>query len=302
MRMRKVLLLAFAMGLLLAAPAPAKTVTVDISRLGFVPSAVTVQQGDTVTWTNKDTVNHQVVCSACPFTSNPLPPGQSTQYTFTKAGKFSTIDPLNKNKKATVTVAAAPTVVGGSAAPRVLDYGSATTISGTISTGQASQKVDILAQTCGENASKVVASATTTTGGAYTWQTQPALLTTYQVRYKPATGSAVTSTTLPVSVRPIVGLGKSGRGKFLVRVVAAQSFVGKAVSFQRFVQKSRRWTTVKTAFLGVRAAASQPLAGTTVSSVTVKTSLKRGLKVRAVLPAGQAAPCYAAARSRTIFS
>jgi plastocyanin/ribosomal protein L37E len=300
--MRKVLLLALAVGLLVAAPAPAKTVTVDISRIGFVPSAVTIQQGDTVTWTNKDTVNHQVVCATCPFTSAPLSPGQSAQFTFAKVGKFSTVDPLNKNKKGTVNVEATPAAVGGSATPRVLDYGSATTISGTISTGQANQKVDILAQTCGENASKVVASATTTTGGAYTWQTQPALLTTYQVRYKPPTGNPVVSGLLPVSVRPIVGLGKSGRGKFLIRVVAAQSFVGKAVAFQRFVQKSRRWLTVKTAFLGVRAAASQPLAGTTVSSVSIKVNLKRGLRVRAVLPAGQAAPCYAAARSRTIFS
>ena len=62
---RVLLLVAGVVALLVVAPAPAKTVTVDISKLGFVPAAVTVQTGDSVTWTNKDTANHQVVCAAC---------------------------------------------------------------------------------------------------------------------------------------------------------------------------------------------------------------------------------------------
>ena len=74
--MKKLILLAGAVGLLVAAPtAPAKTVTVDISKAGFVPAPVTVQAGDTVTWTNKDTANHQVVCATCPFTSPVLRAG-----------------------------------------------------------------------------------------------------------------------------------------------------------------------------------------------------------------------------------
>jgi plastocyanin len=300
--MRKVLLPALAIGLLVVAPAPAKTVTVDISQVGFVPAAVTVQQGDTVTWTNKDTANHQVVCETCPFTSSVLTAGQSAQFTFTKLGKFTVVDPLNKNKKGTVTVTAAPATVNVSAAPRAVTYGSATTISGTISTAQANQKVDILAQACGETAAKVVATATTAAGGAFTWQTQPTLLTTYQVRFKPAGAAQVTSSAVPVAVRPTVGLGKIGRGRFVVRVVAAQSFVGKALAFQRFVTSRHRWTTVKTVFLGVRAAATQPLAATTVSSASFKVKIRRGLRVRAVLGAGQAAPCYAAARSKTVLS
>jgi hypothetical protein len=60
--------------------------------------------------------------------------------------------------------------------------------------------------------------------------------------------------------------------------------------------------TVKTAFLGTRAAATTPRAGSTVSSVTFKIRLRSGLKVRAILPPLQAAPCYLAARSATIRS
>jgi plastocyanin len=301
--MKKLILLAGAVGLLAAAPAPAKTVTVDISKLGFVPAAVTIQVGDSVTWTNKDTVNHQVVCATCapPFTSPPLTPGQTYMAQFNKVGKFTTVDPLNKNKKGTVTVTAAPATLSLSANPRVMSYGGTTTLSGALSTGQANEKLEILAQACGENAPKVIGNATTTTSGNFTFQTQPTLNTSYQVRDKIG-AVTVTSSAITGSIRPVVSLTRIARGRFSTRVVAAQSFVGKAVAFQRWVAAKHRWTTVKTVFLGVRAAASTPLAGSTVSSATFKVRLRSRLRVRAVLPPGQAAPCYLAAKSSTVRS
>ncbi len=247
--MNKVILVVGAVGLLLAAPAPAKTVTVDISRLGFVPAAVTVQTGDTVTWTNKDTVNHQVVCATCPFTSPPLTPG----------------------------------------------------LSGVLSTGQANQKIEILAQPCGENAAKAIGNVTTTTGGNFTFQTQPTLNTSFQARQKPA-GAAVTSSAVSVSVRPIVKLRRNAFHRFTAQVIAAQSFVGKAVVFQRWIAPRHRWTRVKTVFLGSRNATSTPLAGSTVSGVTFGAKVPRGRSVRALVPSGQAGPCYIAAKSPTIRS
>jgi plastocyanin len=300
--MKKIFLVAGAVALLVAAPAPAKTVTVDISRLGFTPAAVTVQVGDSVIWTNKDTVNHQVVCATCvpPFTSSVLAPGQTATYTFNKVGKFTVVDPLNKNKKGTVTVEAAPATVSLSANPRVLTYGATTTLSGALSTAQANQKLDILAQACGENAAKAIGNATTTTGGNFTFQTQPTLNTSYQAHDKAAGGT--TSSAVPVTVRPVLSLTRVARGKFSTRVIAAQSFVGKAVAFQRWVATRHKWNTVKTVFLGTRAASATPVAGSTVSSTTFKARLRSGLRVRAVLPPGQAAPCYVAARSATVRS
>jgi plastocyanin len=299
--LKKIIVLAAAVALLVAAPAPAKTVTVDISQLGFVPNAVSVQTGDTVTWTNKDTVNHQVVCATCPFTSLVLAPGQTHTFTFNKTGKFTTVDPLNKNKRGTVTVSASPATLTLSARPTVANYGSTAAVAGVLSTAAAGQKVDILAQPCGENAAKVVATATTTTGGNFAYQAQPTLRTQYQARYK-GTGGTVTSSAIPVSVRPVMVLKRNGSHRFTAQVVAAQSFVGKAVLFQRWVKVRHRWNTVKTVFLGKRVAASAPLAASTASSVTFGARLKRGLNVRAVLPAGQAAPCYVSAKSPTIRS
>jgi plastocyanin len=298
---KKLILLAGAVALLVAAPAPAKTVTVDISKAGFVPTPVTVQTGDSVTWTNKDTANHQVVCATCPFTSPVLTPNQTFTFTFAKVGNFATVDPLNKNKKGTVKVEAAPATLTVNASPRAVNYGGTTTVSGTLSPAQANQKVDILSQACGDNAAKVIGNATTTTTGSFTFPTQTTLNTSYQARYKPA-GTAVTSAAVPVSVRPIVKLRRNASHRFSVQVIAAQSFVGKAVVFQRWVAAKKRWTRVKTVFLGSRNAASTPLAGSTVSSVTFGANLRSRLSVRAQLPSGQAGPCYVATKSTTIRS
>jgi plastocyanin len=299
--LKKLIVLAGVVALLVAAPAPAKTITVDISKAGFVPSPVSVQTGDTVTWTNKDTVNHQVVCKACPFTSPVLTPGGTFSFTFTKTGRVTTVDPLNNNKKGTVNVSAAPATLTVSARPAVANYGSAATVGGVLSTAAAGQKIDILAQPCGENAAKAVGTVTTTTGGNFTYQAQPTLGTQYQARYKGTTGT-VTSSATPVSVRPMVVLKRNGVHRFTAQAIAAQSFVGKAVLFQRWIARKHRWSTVKTVFFGKRVAASTPVPASTASSVTFGVRLPRLLKVRAVLPSGQAGPCYVSATSATIRS
>ena len=52
------------MALVLAAPASTATTTVQIKTTGFVPATVTINQGDSVTWTNTDTKDHQIVSNA----------------------------------------------------------------------------------------------------------------------------------------------------------------------------------------------------------------------------------------------
>ena len=302
--MKKLMLVAGAAALLVAAPAPAttmKTVAVDISQAGFVPATVSITAGDSVSWTNKDTANHQVVCKTCPFTSQVLAPGGGATFQFTKTGSFAIIDPLNHNKKSTVKVAAAPATVSASPSPRVLNYGATTTISGTLSTGQASQKVDILAQKCGENAPKSIATVTTGAGGAFTYQTPPTMNTSYQARFG-AGASAVTSPLAPVSSRPLVSLRRNAAHRFTVQVTAGESLVGKSVAFQRWVQRTHRWLRFKNVVLASKHAASAPLAGSTVSSVTFAARLRSRLKVRAVLTSTQAGPCYVAASSAPIRS
>ena len=66
---------------------------------------MTIAFGDTVTWTNKDTVAHQVVADQAKFTSSPLlQAGQSYSFTFTKSGGFAYHDGVNTKRRGTVTV------------------------------------------------------------------------------------------------------------------------------------------------------------------------------------------------------
>jgi plastocyanin len=68
-----------------AAPAAAAT-AVTIANFAFSPAEVTVKVGDTVTWTNNDSVPHTV--TGADFDSSQLAPGATFSHTFTKAGSF----------------------------------------------------------------------------------------------------------------------------------------------------------------------------------------------------------------------
>ena len=66
--------------LLVVAGAGADTKTVQIVKSGFTPSTTTITVGDSVTWKNADTVNHQVVANDGSFASPVFPksPGKKT--------------------------------------------------------------------------------------------------------------------------------------------------------------------------------------------------------------------------------
>src|SRR6476661_10497475 len=83
--------------------------------------------------------------------------------------------------------AAAPPTVTLKAAPTVVAYGGSTTLSGVLSTKKTGQAIDIQAQDCGQTTFKKVATATTTTGGAFSYAAKPTIDTTYQAKNKGAT-------------------------------------------------------------------------------------------------------------------
>jgi len=70
--------------LVLAAPASTATSTVQIKSTGFVPATVTINQNDSVTWTNTDTKDHKVVANGGSFASAILTPGK----TYVRYGGF----------------------------------------------------------------------------------------------------------------------------------------------------------------------------------------------------------------------
>ena len=59
---------------------------VDISNFAFTPADLTVKVGDTVTWTNSDSVAHTITFAD--FDSGQVAPGATYSHTFDKAGTF----------------------------------------------------------------------------------------------------------------------------------------------------------------------------------------------------------------------
>jgi plastocyanin len=101
---RLLLLLVMVVTLAGASSAGAATATVQITKSGFTPRILTVSVGDTVTWSNKDTVSHQVAADSGAFTSPVLKSGETWSYTFTKADGYPYRDKLHETLRGAVNV------------------------------------------------------------------------------------------------------------------------------------------------------------------------------------------------------
>jgi len=277
---------------LLAIPSAlsATTKSVDITQAGFTPGKVTIDYGDTITWTNKDTANHQVLADQLAFPTSPvLGPNQTYSYTFTKSGSFGYRDALHTNRRGTVVVRSGVSIT---AAPALLAYGKSATLSGAISSGAAGDTVNINAMECGKTGFTRVASVKSAANGAWSSPVKPALNTVYQATWRTAK-----SAQLPAKVTPLVSLKRVRAHRYTASVTAAQAFTGKYVVLQRYAKARGAWKTVKRVTLRTAASGVAP---TVVSSTTIRLAIARGTRLRLLLTADQAGSCYAATRSSAI--
>jgi plastocyanin len=284
-----------------ARPAAAASQTVTITHTGYSPAAVSITVGDTVVFSNKDTVAHTVdfksttgmTCTAAlPLA---IQPAQSASCTFASAGKFNFSDPASKGNKfhGTVTVGQSP-VSSLTVTPGTALFGRKVTLAGKLASQLAGQSVQVLAQQCGASTSTTVATVTTTTGGAFSYQPQPLKQTAYSVKSHNATSSALT-----VKVLPSIRLAKIARHRYSVHVFAAESFGGKYATFQRYRAGLKRWVKVKRVLLRANASGVAP---TVITSTAFRSSIKAGLRVRLVLGQAAVGVCYLPGRSNTIRS
>jgi plastocyanin len=279
-----------AIAVILVTPAASATKTVDITAAGFTPNRLTIEFGDTVTWTNKDTANHQVLADQGAFPTSPvLGPNQSYSHTFTRSGNFSYRDPLNRNRRGTIIVR---TGVSISATATPVVYGQSKTLSGLVSSRASGETVTIEAMECGKTTFSRVASATSGANGAWSYAAKPSLNTTYEARWRSATSARVAT-----KVAPAVRLRRVRLGRFSASVTAAQSFVGKYVVLQRFARTSRSWKTVKRVVLRTAKAGVAP---TMTTSVGFRSRVARGTRLRLLLIQSQAGTCYVPGRSAAI--
>jgi len=308
--MRKPLLFLLAVVVLAAAGAAAKQArsaaaasqTVTISATGYKPTAVSINLGDTVVFDNKDTVAHTVQfkqstgfhCSSTfPFV---IAPGQSGNCTFVTVGKYTFSDPAHKGNKfrGTVTVSMALTSGPLTLSPKSVVYGRKSTLTGTLASKQSGQSVQIQGTECGTTASKLLATVTTTTGGKFSYAASPLKKTAYSAKLKNATSPAATA-----GVQPHLQLKKVSRHHYAVTVFAAESFAGKAATFQRYRSATKRWVKVKRVLLKANTTGTAP---TVITAAKFRSSIRARVKVRVTLGSKQVGLCYAAGHSNTIRS
>lgn len=79
-----------------------KTINVSIKNFAFNPPTITINPGDTVTWTNEDSVAH--TATGDDFDTGHLEKGQSGSYTFQSAGTFDYICTIHPSMKGQVIV------------------------------------------------------------------------------------------------------------------------------------------------------------------------------------------------------
>jgi plastocyanin len=95
--------------LLPAVPAQAASHAVMIHNYAYGPGSLSITQGDTVTWTNMDTAEHDVVVTSGPasFRSPMLSKGESWSYTFTTAGNYGYTCSVHPDMRGSVSAKAA---------------------------------------------------------------------------------------------------------------------------------------------------------------------------------------------------
>jgi plastocyanin len=281
--MKKVLLLLAALvaTLVVAGSAGADTKTVQITRQGFTPSSTTATVGDSVTWRNADTVNHQVVANDGTFASPVLKAGETYTFTFTKSGKTAYHDAFATSKKGTITVNAPAANVTLDASTKTILYGDNTTVSGTVTNQLTNEPVTLTSQPYGKG-TQSIATTTTQTNGQFSFGVSPTIQTAYQAHWRTTNSPNVT-----VNVAPRIGFGRSGT-RYTAKVTSDLNYAGHYVWVQRKAPFGS-FRNVKRIYLGASSRAV----------FTLKLVKGRSI-LRLVLPDTQAGVGYVASASRMI--
>lgn len=87
-----------------ASSAPVAKNSVQISSFSFSPASLTVKVGDTVTWTNQDSVGHSATADDKSFETGILGQGKSGAITFSKAGTYAYYCSVHSSMRGTVIV------------------------------------------------------------------------------------------------------------------------------------------------------------------------------------------------------
>jgi plastocyanin len=233
-----------------SSPVAAATKTVQITRTGFVPSTVQIATGDSVTWRNADTTQHQVVADNGAFSSPILGAGKTFTFTFRAAGTYRYRDVFKTRFRGTVRVSGPPPSVSLAVSRPIVYYGGSTTLSGQVSNKKANESVELLYRPYPQTSFAVLGTVVTGADGTFSFNTKPTILTEYQAHWKRASSIVVRS-----EVKPLIGFRYSRVSRlFYVAVKAARSYSGHFVYLQR-LSRFGQWVAVKKVRLNFSSAA-----------------------------------------------
>jgi plastocyanin len=243
MRMTRILL-TVAAALVFAVPAQAAvTKTVTIKAGGFSPAKVTIASGDSITWTNADTVDRQVVAIGGQFASPVIKPKGSWTRRFDTAGTFAYRDAFKSAQKGTIVVTGPPPSVTLAASAPIVTYGGTVILSGRVSSGKADEQIVLYGRPYGQISYVQLATVLSAAGGLFSYTVAPALLTSYQAQWK-----TLKSAEIQTAVMPKLTLKRIGAW-FVARVDAARSFKNRTVYVQRRSSLGQ-WVLIKRVRLG----------------------------------------------------
>jgi plastocyanin len=87
----------------------AATTNVSITSTGFLPEDVTIDVGDTIIWSNEDTIDHEAMDDLVEWETGLIAPGGTGSVIFDTAGTYTYSDTVDVSLVGTVTVQAATT-------------------------------------------------------------------------------------------------------------------------------------------------------------------------------------------------
>jgi plastocyanin len=276
------------LGLAAAAPAIADDVAASISAGGF-PATLSIQNGDTVTWKNNDTVNRQVVADDGTWKSPVLAPGASWSHAFVRGGTFGYHGAFKATQKGTVKVAFVRATLMHTNVQTVT-ITRAIRIQGQVSEiGSTGQMVTIQARPRGSSSWSDVAELSTK-NQFFVGTLKPRRTTAYRAVWQNVPSNAHT-----VFVKPLVRIKQIGRSRIQVGVRADVKLLRHRVLLQRFNKRTHKWHS----FTSVKLTRLRATMRLYESLGTIRLHLPHGAIIRALITRGQAGPSmYGPAWSR----
>jgi hypothetical protein len=169
----------------------------------------------------------------------------------------------------------------------VVTFGGSVTVSGSVDSHQAGQKVDVFGKQYGQATFVTLATVDTATDGAWTYTASPTIQTAYEAKWLTTTSRSVSVKVQPQLTLTKVSVSGVSSGTFSVRATANRSFAGKFVLVQRLA--ARGATQLKKVVLDSGSAAT----------FTIRTQPAHS-RLRAVMPTSQTKPGYVATQSAVL--